>query len=132
MWYDPYSGGSYGLFLEHWQMLQWHQQQWHQWTATQWTDGCAHSHGGSSSSGAAVQPQQDHRPTEQETIERLVKIKDELEGAAWTKLQNALNIVLANEIATELSTCIERAIFFLDYLGTDSSPRGAVDALRQT
>ena len=32
---------------------------------------------------------------------------------------------------TELSTCIERAIFFLDYQGTDSSPRGAVDALRQ-
>ena len=32
----------------------------------------------------------------------------------------------------ELTQCIERAILFFDYHGTDSSPRRAVDALRQT
>ena len=45
---------------------------------------------------------------------------------------NALKMAIANEIATELSTCIERAIFFFDYYGPDSTPRGAVDALMQT
>ena len=81
-----------------------------------------------SSSRAAVQ----EYFNEQETRERLIEIKDELELAGWTKLQHSLNIALANELATEVGTCIERAILFLDYGGLDSTPRGAVDALRET
>ena len=87
--------------------------------------------GSSSSTDTAVQPLE-MRNKEQDTIARLEKIKADLELAAWTKLQNALNIAMQNELATELSTCIERAIFFFDYEGSDSTPRGAVDALRQT
>ena len=36
---------------------------------------------------------------------------------AWTRFQNALQITMKTEIATELSTCIERVLFFFDYQG---------------
>ena len=68
--------------------------------------------------------------TEEEIISRLQEIREDLEGAASNKLNSALE--MSSELASELSTCIERAIFFFDYRGPDSSPRGAVDALWHT
>ena len=103
------------------------EQLWSEWPPTQWPD-FVDANDKKSSSSTAVQ----EHFNEQETRERLIEIKDELEVAGWTKLQNSLNIALANELATEVVTCIERAILFLDYGGLDSTPRGAVDALRQT
>ena len=41
-------------------------------------------------------------------------------------------MTLQIEVATELHTCIERALFFFDYQGIDHTPRGAADALEQT
>ena len=83
----------------------------------------------SSTVAARVQEQQN---AEEETKERLLKIKEDVESVSWNKLQKALQIAVANDIATELITCIERAILLFDYKGNDSTPRGAVDALRQT
>ena len=133
MWQEPYDSyqGNHDFLMDPWLSMQWHQQtHWQNHWASHWMDG-GYGVGSSSSTDTAVQPQET-RNNEQDTIARLEKIKDELELAAWTKLQNALNIALQNEFATELSTCIERAIFFFDYQGADSTPRGAVDALRQT
>ena len=71
-----------------------------------------------------------HQETEEEIISRLQEIREDLARAAWKKLDSALQMSL--EFEPELSTCIERAIFFFDYQGADSTPRGAVDALRHT
>ena len=71
-----------------------------------------------------------HQETEEEIISRLQEIREDLARAAWKKLDSALQMSL--EFEPELSTCIERAIFFFDYQGPDSTPRGAVYALRHT
>ena len=133
MWQDPYGEYStHDYVMEQWINMQWQQHHWQQWAASQWYDPGYQAIAASSSSGTVAARVQEQQNTEEETKERLLKIKEELENLAWNKLQNALQIAIANEIATELSTCIERAIFFFDYQGTDSTPRGAVDALRQT
>ena len=85
----------------------------------------------SSSTDTAVQLQET-QSNEQDTVSMLKMIKDELEDSTWTKLQNALKIALQNAIATELNTCIERTIVFLYYQSAESTPRGALDALRRT
>ena len=64
-------------------------------------------------------------------VTRLGKMKNELEGEAWTELQTALKMATQQEVSTDLSTCIERAVFFFDYNGIDHTPRGAVDALKE-
>ena len=68
---------------------------------------------------------------EEETILKLEEIREGKEWKANTRLSKAFKMA-RDELSTELSTCIERAIYFLDYLGTDSSPRGALDALKRT
>ena len=45
-------------------------------------------------------------------------------------MQTALQIT-KHTVETEITTCIERALFFYDYQGIDHTPRGAVDALMQ-
>ena len=102
-----------------------------QW-ANPWMDGGYHAASSSSSSGPVAPSAQKQQQTEESTRKRLLEIKEKVEQLSWTKLQSAHQIAVSNDFATELSICIERAIFFFDYEGTDSSPRGAVDALRQT
>ena len=137
MWQDPYSDYPSSHELQHpelalgpWHSLQW--QQWQLWqqrtAASQWMDGFHHG-------GAQMWSEQ---LSEEETTTRLLNIKKDLEKAACAKLDHALKIVVSQDTETELSTCIERALFFLDHQdtdssprGADSSPRGAVDALRQ-
>ena len=112
MWQDSYDSYQANLefLMDPWLSMQWHQQHWAQHWASHWMD-AGYGVGSSSSTDTAVQPLET-RNNEQDTIARLEKIKEDLELAAWTKLQNALNIAMQNEFATELSTCIERAIFF--------------------
>ena len=112
--------------------MQWERHQWQQWAASQWYDPGCHASGAPSSSGAVAARVQETEEKTEETKERLREIKEELEKVSWTRLSNALHIANANELSTDLVTCIERAIFFLDNKGTDSTPLGAVDALRQT
>ena len=108
-----YEGYSLPDAMKQWRGRYW---LWEQLAASQWYD-------------PYYQEQQN---AEEETKERLLKMKEDLESVALDKLQNALNIAKENEIETEITTCIERAILFLDYEGNDSTPRGALDALRQT
>ena len=132
MWQDP---REYLMRLTEQELsLQWQQQQlnqqWHQWamamTMTPWL---GPGYLGSSSYTEVVAHVQG---TKEEMMEHLRKDLQELECVSWTMLQEALNITVANGFDTELSTSIERAIYFLDYQGTDSTPRGAVDALSHT
>ena len=141
MWQDPYDSylGNPAFLVDPWLSMQWHQQQCHQqqWQphwANQWMDvgdGVVSS-GSTDFHDSAVQclETRPKTPTLEETVEMLQKIKEELEMGANRKLQNSLKIALQNEVNSELRTFIERAIFFFDYEGADSTPKGAMDALK--
>ena len=57
-------------------------------------------------------------------------MKDDHEKKAWNHLQNALQIVLACDVDADLRDTIQSALFHFDYEGKDSSPKGAVEALK--
>ena len=68
---------------------------------------------------------------EKDTIERLLKEKEELEEKSSNKLRQALVISRYADVSTDLIFFIKGANFFLDYQGVDSSPRGAADAVKR-
>ena len=104
------------------------QEQWY-YTNADW---CTHAgdDGGPLSTGPNSPPLKT-RYNQQETIERLGQMKNELEESAWDMLQTFLETSIQNEVSTEVTTCVERALLFFDYPGVDHTPRGAVDALKQ-
>ena len=78
----------------------------------------------------AENPRRNGGNNEEDTITRLGELKKELEGKAWDKLQTALKISTETTVSKDLSTCIERAIHFLNHEGIGHTPRGAADAVK--
>ena len=129
-------------YTEEWMLQQWHQ--WHQqqqednqWAASvryqqqayhQW----AYCQRKARRQQLKAEEAQLQQQIEEDTKRRLMKFKAKYERVASEKFSNALKIVIDNELPKDLKRIIERAIFFFDYEGKDSSPRGAVDAIRET